>query len=194
MPRVRAVCCPWAALLRIWSAAQFSPGSHRTHILDFPCLSAASSIIDTSFHLFWFFFLFKPYLYSFLNIFISLLIVGCMESSWLCADFPLGVLSGASCLLRHVGCSLLWLLWCGARAPGQEGLAAAARRLRSCASRDLECRLRSCASRDLECRLRSCGVWAELPWGTWDLPGQGVEPCIRFLPTAPSQKSLVFSF
>ena len=58
-PRVRAVCFPWAALLRVWSAARFSPGSHSTRVLDLLCLSVASSIIDTSFHLFWFFFSFQ---------------------------------------------------------------------------------------------------------------------------------------
>ena len=137
-PRVRAVCFPWAALLRVWSVARFSPGSHSTRVLDLLCLSVASSIIDTSFHLFWFFFLFKPYLYSFLNIFISLLIFGCVESSWLCADFPLGAVSGSSSLLRRVGCSLLWLLWLwstGSRARGLSSCSMPAQALRVPGSR-----------------------------------------------------------
>ena len=55
-PSVEAACCPRAAVLCVCSAARFPPGAHSTRILDFLCPSAASSIIDTSFHLFLFFF------------------------------------------------------------------------------------------------------------------------------------------
>ena len=53
------------------------------------------------------------------------------------------------------------------------------------------------ASLVVELGLRSCGMWAQLPYGMWDLPGPGVKPVFPalqggFLTTRPPGKPLSF--
>ena len=53
--------------------------------------------------------------------------------------------------------------------------------------------LSCCRSRAPEHRLSSCGTWVQLPHGTWDLPGPGIEPVSpalagRFFTTEPPRK------
>ena len=48
------------------------------------------------------------------------------------------------------------------------------------------------------CGLSNCGTWAQLPHGTWNLSGPGIEPMSpalagRFLSTVPPGKSWIFS-
>ena len=57
----------------------------------------------------------------------------------------------------------------------------------------------ACSSWALERRLSSCGTWAELPHGTWNLPGPGIKcmsPAVagRFLTAGPSRKSPAVRF
>ena len=51
-----------------------------------------------------------------------------------------------------------------------------------------------CGSQAPECGLSSCGTGAQLLWGTWDLPGSGIEPisCLAggFFTTEPSVKPI----
>ena len=63
-----------------------------------------------------------------------------------------------------MGFSLKWLLLLGST--GSRASAAVARGL---------C---SCSPQALEHRLSSYGTWAQLLHGTWDLPGQELDPCL----------------
>ena len=74
----------------------------------------------------------------------------------------------------------LWTSHCGGFSCGALGWQASVAAARECSS---------CISQALEHRLSSCGVWAELPYDTWDLLDQGLNPCLLHWQTDSSTLS-----
>ena len=95
---------------------------------------------------------------------------------------------GLRCCTRALSsCGKRGPLFTVVRGPHCSGLSCCrARALGAWAAVAVACGLRSCGLRAPELRLSSCGTWAQLPRGTWDLPGPGLEPMSPALAGGPS--------
>ena len=119
-----------------------------------------------------------------------LLTVYLIEQSFLCC---FGVL---------FTCLVFWLGWVFVAVPGVSLVAVTG------ASLELQCMGFSFSVASLvaehwlwDARLNNCSIWAQLPWGLWNLPRPGIEPMSplligRFLTAGPPGKSQskVFNF